>query len=51
MAKPIQWGYTWHFDSVSFKYQVCLAMVKGIVVEKVEDYLVKDEAFYPDFMH
>jgi hypothetical protein len=51
MAKPIEWGYTWHFDSVSFKYQVCLAMVKGIVVEKVEEYLVKDEAFYPDYMH
>lgn len=51
MAKPIEWGYTWHFDSIAFKYQVCLAMVKGIVVEKVEDYLVKDEAFYPDFMH
>ena len=51
MAKPIQWGYTWHFDSVSFKYQVCLAMVKGIVVEKVEEYLVKDESYYPDFMH
>ena len=50
-TKPIEWGYTWHFDSVSFKYQVCLAMVKGIVVEKVEDYLVKDEAFYPDYMH
>ena len=50
-TKPIEWGYTWHFDSISFKYQVCLAMVKGIVVEKVEDYLVKDEAFYPDFMH
>ena len=51
MTKPIEWGYTWHFDSVSFKYQVCLAMVKGIVVEKVEEYLVKDEAFYPDYMH
>ena len=50
-TKPIEWGYTWHFDSISFKYQVCLAMVKGIVVEKVEDYLVKDEAFYPDYMH
>lgn len=51
MSKPIQWGYTWHFDSVSFKYQVCLAMVKGIVIERVEDYLVKDESYYPDFMH
>ena len=50
-TKPIEWGYTWHFDSISFKYQVCLAMVKGIVIEKVEDYLVKDEAFYPDYMH
>ena len=50
-SKPIEWGYTWHFDSVSFKYQVCLAMVKGLVIEKVEEYLVKDEAFYPDFMH
>ena len=49
--KPIEWGYTWNFDSVSFKYQVCLAMVKGLVVEKVEEYLIKDEAFYPDYMH
>ena len=49
--KPIEWGYTWNFDSVSFKYQVCLAMVKGLVVEKVEEYLVKDESFYPEYMH
>ena len=49
--KHIEWGYTWNFDSVSFKYQVCLAMVKGLVVEKVEEYLIKDEAFYPDYMH
>ena len=49
--KPIEWGYTWSFDSISFKYQVCLAMVKGLVVEKVEEYLIKDESFYPDFMH
>ena len=49
--KPIEWGYTWNFDSISFKYQVCLAMVKGLVVEKVEEYLIKDESFYPDFMH
>ena len=49
--KPIEWGYTWNFDSVSFKYQVCLAMVKGLVVEKVEEYLIKDESFYPDYMH
>ena len=51
IRKPIEWGYTWNFDSVSFKYQVCLAMVKGLVVEKVEEYLIKDEAFYPDYMH
>ena len=49
--KPIEWGYTWNFDSISFKYQVCLAMVKGLVVEKVEEYLIKDESFYPDYMH
>ena len=49
--KPIEWGYTWNFDSISFKYQVCLAMVKGLVVEKVEEYLVKDESFYPEYMH
>ena len=49
--KPIEWGYTWSFDSIAFKYQVCLAMVKGLVVEKVEEYLVKDEAYYPDYMH
>ena len=49
--KPIEWGYTWSFDSIAFKYQVCLAMVKGLVVEKVEEYLIKDEAFYPDYMH
>ena len=49
--KPIELGYTWSFDSISFKYQVCLAMVKGLVVEKVEEYLIKDESFYPDFMH
>ena len=49
--KPIEWGYTWNFDTISFKYQVCLAMVKGLVVEKVEEYLIKDEAFYPDYMH
>ena len=51
IRKPIEWGYTWNFDSVSFKYQVCLAMVKGLVVEKVEEYLIKDEAYYPDYMH
>ena len=49
--KPIEWGYTWNFDTISFKYQVCLAMVKGLVIEKVEEYLIKDEAFYPDYMH
>jgi hypothetical protein len=49
--KPIEWGYTWSFDSIAFKYQVCLAMVKGLVIEKVEEYLVKDEAYYPDYMH
>lgn len=49
--KPIEWGYTWSFDSIAFKYQVCLAMVKGLVVEKVEEYLIKDEAYYPDYMH
>ena len=51
IRKPIEWGYTWNFDSVSFKYQVCLAMVKGLVVEKVEEYLIKDEAYYPDYMN
>ena len=49
--KPIEWGYTWNFDTIAFKYQVCLAMVKGLVIEKVEEYLIKDEAFYPDYMH
>ena len=51
MSKPIEWGYTWSFDSVSFKYQVCLAMVKGMVIDKVEEYLVKDESYYPEFMY
>lgn len=51
MTKPIEFGSTWHFDSISFKYQVCLAMIKGIVVEKVEKYLIKDEALYPDYMY
>lgn len=49
--KPMEWGHTWSFDAIAYKYQVCLAMVKGLVVEKVEKYLIKDESFYPEYMH
>ena len=49
--KPIEFGFTWDFNTITLKYQICLAMIKGMIVDKVEEYSVKDESKYPDFYY
>lgn len=49
--KPIKFGYTWYFETIKFKYAVCVAMIKGLVVRKVSDYYVKDEGTYLDYVY
>ena len=50
-SKPIEFGYTWSFDKIKEKYQICLAMIKGMVVSKVHEYLIKDESKYYDYVY
>ena len=49
--EPIKFGYTWSFDKIKWKYQVCLAMIKGLVMINVKDYLIKDESKYLDYVY
>ena len=48
---PIQFGFTWSFDKIKYKYQICLAMIKGLVMLNVKDYLIKDESNYLDYTY
>ena len=48
---PIQFGYTWSFEKIKYKYQVCLAMIKGMVLVNVKDYYIKDESTYSDYVY
>lgn len=50
-VKPLQFGYTWDFEKIKYKYQVCLAMIKGIVHMKVDDSYIKDESTYFDYVY
>ena len=49
--KPIEFGSTLDFEKIKLKYQICLAMIKGLIETKVKDYLVKDEAEYLDYIY
>ena len=49
--RPIEFGSTLDFEKAKLKYQICLAMIKGMIETKVKDYLVKDESEYLDFIY
>lgn len=48
---PVEFGYTWSFDKIKFKYQVCVVMIKGLVINVVKDYYIKDESTYDDYVY
>lgn len=50
-VKPIEFGYTWYLDKAILKYQICVAMIKGIVITKVNENNVKDESEYRSYVY
>jgi len=49
--KPIEFGFTWYFETVKFKYQVCLSMIKGMIKLNVPKYYIRDEGEYLDYVY
>ena len=48
---PIEFGYTWEIADIKIKYQICLAMIKGIILAEVSNNLIKDESTYHDYIY
>ena len=42
---------TWSFEKIKRKYQIILAMVKGMVVTNVKEELVNNETVYSDYIY
>ncbi len=49
--KCIEFGSTWYWETVKFKYQICLAMIKNIIKINVPKYYIKDESEYLDYVY
>jgi hypothetical protein len=47
----IEFGSTWSEFKIKEKYQVCLAMIKGMVVPFVSSNLIKDESKYEEYIY
>ena len=47
----IEFGHTWDLNKIKFKYQICIAMIKGIVLPEINKNLVKDESIYEDYIY
>lgn len=42
---------TWSFKKIKRKYQIILAMVKGMIITKVNESFVKNESIYTDYIY
>ena len=49
-GEKIEFGHTWEFIKIRTKYQICLAMIKGIILPEVAQNLIKDESTYCDYI-
>ncbi len=49
--EKIEFGHTWHVHRIKVKYQICLAMIKGIILPVVTNNLIKDETIYHDYIY
>ncbi len=49
--KCIEFGSTWYWETIKFKYQICLAMIKNIIKINVPKYYIKDESEYLDYVY
>jgi hypothetical protein len=47
----IEFGHTWDLKKIKNKYQICVAMIKGIVLAEVNKNLVKDESIYEEYVY
>jgi hypothetical protein len=47
----IEFGETWELYKIKIKYQICLSMIKGIVLANVKENLVKNESIYEDYVY
>ena len=44
-------GSTWFKDSIKEKYQISLAMIKGVVLTQVPNSFIKDETNYMEYKY
>ena len=49
--KCIEFGSTWYWETIKFKYQICLAMIKNIIKINVPKYYIKDESEYFNYVY
>jgi hypothetical protein len=42
---------TWSIEKIKRKYQIILAMVKGMIVTNVKEELVNNETIYSDYIY
>jgi hypothetical protein len=47
----VEFGHTWSYNKIKEKYQICLAMIKGIVLPYIPKNLVKDESKYDEYTY
>ncbi len=47
----IEFGDTWEIRKIKFKYQICIAMIKGIVLPVANKNLIHDESIYEDYTY